>query len=311
MSELQRYQTEIVRKRDVMPWCPVCKNEYREGFSMCSECKIPLVDELTKESSFLLLCYIEKKDVKLEEDLKKMLKFSEIPYETRENNNNAEFFIEKKLMHKGKTALKAFTNVNSEYYIKENIDTTLYIGQKESYDTEISDEEYGIVEDHEKLEFSKRQICSGSQLYESKRDKADEEYNSGIIFTLFGFFGIVFMLFNVFDVINLINGKFSLILDTALFVLMLAIGIISFSRAKRFKKDAVSEDSFVDELSEWCTANILKENVIANDEPEEAEEINFFNRISYIKECVKEEYPDIDDTFLDSYSEEFYNEMFE
>ncbi len=27
-----------------MPWCPECGVEYREGFSRCSECDVPLVD---------------------------------------------------------------------------------------------------------------------------------------------------------------------------------------------------------------------------------------------------------------------------
>ena len=27
-------------------FCPVCKNEYREGFTMCSDCKIPLEENL-------------------------------------------------------------------------------------------------------------------------------------------------------------------------------------------------------------------------------------------------------------------------
>ena len=29
-----------------MPFCPKCKNEYRKGFTVCHECKIPLVDTL-------------------------------------------------------------------------------------------------------------------------------------------------------------------------------------------------------------------------------------------------------------------------
>ncbi len=29
-----------------MPWCPVCKNEYREGIERCAECKVALVEEL-------------------------------------------------------------------------------------------------------------------------------------------------------------------------------------------------------------------------------------------------------------------------
>ena len=27
-----------------MPWCPICKNEYREGIKLCAECKVELVD---------------------------------------------------------------------------------------------------------------------------------------------------------------------------------------------------------------------------------------------------------------------------
>lgn len=33
-----------------MPWCPKCKAEYREGFTECSSCHVPLVDELPAEN---------------------------------------------------------------------------------------------------------------------------------------------------------------------------------------------------------------------------------------------------------------------
>lgn len=31
-------------------FCPECKAEYREGIAVCSDCKIPLVDELPEET---------------------------------------------------------------------------------------------------------------------------------------------------------------------------------------------------------------------------------------------------------------------
>ena len=33
-------------------WCPKCKSEYREGFTVCSECGTALVAELPKEPAF-------------------------------------------------------------------------------------------------------------------------------------------------------------------------------------------------------------------------------------------------------------------
>lgn len=32
-----------------MPWCPICKNEYREGIKLCAECQVELVDHLVDE----------------------------------------------------------------------------------------------------------------------------------------------------------------------------------------------------------------------------------------------------------------------
>lgn len=32
-----------------MPWCPICKNEYREGIKLCAECRVELVDHLEEE----------------------------------------------------------------------------------------------------------------------------------------------------------------------------------------------------------------------------------------------------------------------
>ncbi len=34
-----------------MPWCPVCKNEYREGIKFCADCKAELVEQLQDEEA--------------------------------------------------------------------------------------------------------------------------------------------------------------------------------------------------------------------------------------------------------------------
>lgn len=32
-----------------MPWCPVCKSEYRDGFYKCADCGVELIDSLPNE----------------------------------------------------------------------------------------------------------------------------------------------------------------------------------------------------------------------------------------------------------------------
>ena len=34
-----------------MPWCPKCKNEYREGFTECAECGCRLVESIQPEEA--------------------------------------------------------------------------------------------------------------------------------------------------------------------------------------------------------------------------------------------------------------------
>lgn len=40
-----------IRRVTDMPWCPVCKNEYREGIERCAECKVALVESLEEDDS--------------------------------------------------------------------------------------------------------------------------------------------------------------------------------------------------------------------------------------------------------------------
>lgn len=50
-----------------MPWCPKCRNEYREGIEVCADCKVPLVatyeDIILDENAFVPLFSSEKKEL--------------------------------------------------------------------------------------------------------------------------------------------------------------------------------------------------------------------------------------------------------
>lgn len=63
-----------------MPWCPICKNEYREGIKLCAECQVELVDHLEEE----------KEQNETLEEQKKILIFQVIPDADQETDDNEE-----------------------------------------------------------------------------------------------------------------------------------------------------------------------------------------------------------------------------
>ena len=67
-------------------YCPQCKGEYREGFTQCADCQIPLVDELPQTESddapIDLVEVLSAADPGLIALVKSVLEAEEIPYVT-------------------------------------------------------------------------------------------------------------------------------------------------------------------------------------------------------------------------------------
>lgn len=57
-----------------MPWCPKCKAEYQEGFKVCADCNVELVDEWTEEMD--MVPFTEEDDKAFPEKLVKYFEFS-------------------------------------------------------------------------------------------------------------------------------------------------------------------------------------------------------------------------------------------
>ncbi|MCR5655371.1 MAG: hypothetical protein K6G07_07015 [Lachnospiraceae bacterium] len=59
-----------------MAFCPICKNEYRPGFTMCAECKVPLVESL-EEIEKQAIAAEEAETIEAEEIISRMEDMSE------------------------------------------------------------------------------------------------------------------------------------------------------------------------------------------------------------------------------------------
>ena len=65
-------------------YCPTCKGEYREGFTQCADCQVPLVDELPQSESddtpIDLVEVLSTADPGLIAFVKSVLEAEDIPY---------------------------------------------------------------------------------------------------------------------------------------------------------------------------------------------------------------------------------------
>lgn len=311
-----------------MAWCPICKSEYREGFTECSECKVPLVDKL-KETEQVLLCTFSDKEIS--DKFTAYLKFSKINFSVEEQDEFISILVDKKKLHDGIVAVNAFVNVEEDLFSQKNIDSSYYIGSKtellnelkEEYKDDILDssadfrqedgEAADDAADNEAEPLSEEEIMAlnafsprDSVIYESKAAKADESYGSGIMLIAIGCIGIAAKIF-------FLKGSpgFSDIVMFAVFAAMILFGIYSIASSKKYRREAEEETAFTDSVRKWLENNITKADLVAQDIPGDSPEANYFRRTEYIKTRIDGEFPDLEENFADSLVEDFYDTVFE
>jgi hypothetical protein len=81
-----------------MPWCPKCKTEYQEGFTVCSDCNTPLVEKLEENETLLeetetLVPFFSSDEEKVIEKLVKFFQYSDVDCEMTYNEDSGLYTI--------------------------------------------------------------------------------------------------------------------------------------------------------------------------------------------------------------------------
>lgn len=271
-----------------MPWCPKCKNEYKEGYTVCADCGSVLVDSL--EEGFVSLYFGEK------EELENMCQFmlvngiskTKIEYDNKEEVY--ELFVEKKKAGEAGKQLKVYlSKIAQPHDLEENV-------KKE--------EEVPVIEEAYKTPYQ-------------EADKKAEEYRSGAnTLLLVGVVGLIGLILLNLGIIPITLTGFSKILITGvmgvMFLLFIILGIVSHKSFKKLQKQAGTEKDEKAKIREYLKENIDKDQFdleFMEDDP--SMEILYFRRIEKMKEMIQSQYPDVDASFMDYLIEEVYPEIFE
>lgn len=265
-----------------MPFCPKCKAEYREGFTMCADCKVPLVESLET-----------KHPVKIDDkpDSSIFMSFDDYARLTEEDE---------------------FGAVETEIKDADPEDLLQDASFAAQADRKPSPEEIEKI----RAELMRRQMAEKQEAeYVSKKDKAGEYLSTGIMLIVMGALGCIFIGLMVSGLLPLKpRGLVSYIIDAVMFLffaLFIYFGIHSLTRYKDYKVKAVVENDENAEFEEWFKKTITMSFIDSDLEITDDEQTNFFKRNAKIKYLISQEYPSVSESLADLMIDKYYGDIFE
>ena len=118
-------------------WCPICKNEYREGIAFCPDCKTALTESLSEETeeTELLVSLDEEADAK---KLAAYLEYSGITAQLKEDAQSGAFsvLVPKRKLKQAKKAFSAFYTVEVTAEYEQKLAAALEKSRKTDSSTE-------------------------------------------------------------------------------------------------------------------------------------------------------------------------------
>ena len=275
-----------------MPWCPVCKNEYRQGVEVCAACKVPLVESLEEEVYQPFIFGEEEKMVRLQE----FLNYGDSRIETKLTLDEEENVYRLSVRDRDrKNAVKA---------------AQVFLIQEAS-EEEPEPEEESSVENDEKDN-------KPYHYYQNSAAKAEDNRSSAYTLLVVGGIGFVAVLLIFFNMTPLYrNGGITKYLVCgimgAMFILFIVFGILSMRSSRVLFVKAKTEDSLLSEMTRWSEANLHAaelDSELFQDE-EIPEEQKYFIRAEKMKELINDKFMNLDEAFVEHFVDEYYQRLFE
>ncbi len=317
-----------------MPWCPKCKNEYREGITTCSECKVELVESFGDiiETSYEELVSSENK-----EKLEKFIEYLDYSGITSHTLTSDEYnlvwtvSVAESDIKKAKKLFKGFAITESEMGVENEIKTMLNDMQTDE-DAE-TDDTKDTTSDNEYLDFDEAFSDSSasnddassddnndfyneinedepdspeviSKSYVRKADQYKEYQFSALTCVIVGLIGDIFCMFNMLGIFNYVSVLFSQIVLLVVFTLFLIGGIAMYVKSNSIKAEIGAQTDSENEIKEWLNTNITNEYIESIKDPEATDEINYFNCNSATKEKLLNSIPNADISMVEALVDE-------
>ncbi len=269
-----------------MPWCPICKNEYKAGYTVCADCGCKLLDELgeeivaffgTEDEIDSIVDYLNSKDI-------------DFAYK-RYNNREAHY----------------------ELLIQENKKEEIRSVMKD-YFTKIRKVDISSVDDDQTLPVFDDEEPVTLKRYKKPAERA-AEYKAGFqTMLLVGGVGIIALVLIDVGLIPIYFPKESSILINVvmggMFLAFIGLGINSYKTYKKLLLQTDEDDKTEKDITEWFEKSVTVEMLTSGENKKDSEEMLYFNRYKKLKKMINNQFPGLEASFVEYVTDKLYNETF-
>lgn len=272
-----------------MAWCPKCKNEYKEGITVCADCGCELLpDEI---ADYKPLTFGSKEEISDLEDYLKYNGISEVRISESEDANHG-----------------------GEDNESEGEDWELFVA--EAVFEKAAKLVFVFKQQQAEAEREEKTPIAPSALYENSAERAADNKSSAYMLLIVGGLGLLVVALGIAGVLPFrLTGTMKYMtygIMSALFVLFIIMGVISMKSYRFFAKKAESENSLRSTIEKWCLENIKAEDIDGEiSVAESSEEEKYFKRTSRMKEKISKQFLNLDEAFLENFVDEIYDQFFD
>lgn len=105
------------------------------------------------------------------------------------------------------------------------------------------------------------------------------------------------------------STRFNQIIMLLLFTVFLMIGISSWKKAIILKSQIGEEEDTTKQINAWLEENMTKTTLDTISDTSVPEEIDYLNKLNYLKENLQQQFPDADIDYLDALADTYLTNM--
>ncbi len=296
--------------------CPKCRNEYRDGITVCADCGCQLVSEKEIVNKLPLTFGDEEELARLKEYLEyNGLKDLEIAYDEKEAVH--ELLINEKDKQK---AAKLGTVYMQQEQVRQAEEAVRMQEEQERREAGKPQPQWfgmdtGESEEKKKDRQQAQPMRRSSQGYRNKSEQAAENRSSAWTLLIVGGLGMVALVLLLTGVLPLqLQGSNRYMIGGimgAMFVIFIVMGFVSLKNSRQYAREADSENSLKSTMEKWCRENLEGDRVDASLQLSTApEEEWYFRRVALLKAVLNRQFVNLDQDFLDHFVDDMYDTIF-